>query len=147
MFATIKCNCQNHPEPPRIKPRHNHVVSIIIIIKTSLAPISSENPSSVAQQNQRIRHSRDHVQCKKSSTDGWRCQYIILIRIRLCSSVITVITKKLLTLKPSHSHTCLIPQLYDKSTATRVEKNHHFLKIKKIVFFYLNRIFFIFFFF
>ena len=42
--------------------------------KTSLAPISSENPSSVAQQNQRIRHSRDHVQCKKSSTDGWRCQ-------------------------------------------------------------------------
>ena len=41
---------------------------------TSLAPISSENPSSVAQQNQRIRHSRDHVQCKKSSTDGWRCQ-------------------------------------------------------------------------
>ena len=42
--------------------------------KTSLAPISSENPSSVAQQNQRIRHSRDHVQYKKSSTDGWRCQ-------------------------------------------------------------------------
>ena len=42
--------------------------------KTSLAPISSENPSSVAQQNQRIRHSRNHVQCKKSSTDGWRCQ-------------------------------------------------------------------------
>ena len=41
---------------------------------TSLAPISSENPSSVVQQNQRIRHSRDHVQCKKSSTDGWRCQ-------------------------------------------------------------------------
>ena len=41
---------------------------------TSLAPISSENPSSVAQQNQRIRHSRDHVQCKKASTDGWRCQ-------------------------------------------------------------------------
>ena len=41
---------------------------------TYLAPISSENPSSVAQQNQRIRHSRDHVQCKKSSTDGWRCQ-------------------------------------------------------------------------
>ena len=41
---------------------------------TSLAPISSENPSSVAQQNQRIRHSRYHVQCKKSSTDGWRCQ-------------------------------------------------------------------------
>ena len=38
---------------------------------TSLVPISSENPSSVAQQNQRIRHSRDHVQCKKSSTDGW----------------------------------------------------------------------------
>ena len=42
--------------------------------RTSLAPISSENPSSVAQQNQRIRHSRDHIQCKKSSTDGWRCQ-------------------------------------------------------------------------
>ena len=42
--------------------------------KTSLAPISSENPSSVAQQNLRIRHSRNHVQCKKSSTDGWRCQ-------------------------------------------------------------------------
>ena len=42
--------------------------------KASLAPISSENPSSVAQQNQRIRHSRDHVQYKKSSTDGWRCQ-------------------------------------------------------------------------
>ena len=41
---------------------------------TSLAPISSENPSSVAQQNQRIRHSREHVQRKKSSTDGWRCQ-------------------------------------------------------------------------
>ena len=41
---------------------------------TSMAPISSENPSSVAQQNQRNRHSRDHVQCKKSSTDGWRCQ-------------------------------------------------------------------------
>ena len=41
---------------------------------TCLAPISSENPSSVAQQNQRIRHSRDHVQCKKSSTDGCRCQ-------------------------------------------------------------------------
>ena len=41
---------------------------------TSLAPISSENLGSVAQQNQRIRHSRDHVQCKKSSTDGWRCQ-------------------------------------------------------------------------
>ena len=41
---------------------------------TSLAPISSENPSSVAQQNQRIRHSRYHVQCTKSSTDGWRCQ-------------------------------------------------------------------------
>ena len=41
---------------------------------TSLAPISSENPSSVAQQNQRIRHSRDNVQCKKSSTDGWMCQ-------------------------------------------------------------------------
>ena len=41
---------------------------------TSLAPISSENPRSVAQQNQRIRQSRDHVQCKKSSTDGWRCQ-------------------------------------------------------------------------
>ena len=37
--------------------------------KTSLAPISSENLSSVAQQNQRIRHSRDHVQCKKLSTD------------------------------------------------------------------------------
>ena len=42
--------------------------------KTSLAPISSENPSSVAQQNQRIRHFHDHVQCKKSPTDGWRCQ-------------------------------------------------------------------------
>ena len=28
---------------------------------TSLAPISSENPSSMAQQNQRIRHSRDHA--------------------------------------------------------------------------------------
>ena len=41
---------------------------------TSLAPISSENRSSEAQQNQRIRHSRVHVQCKKSSTDGWRCQ-------------------------------------------------------------------------
>ena len=41
---------------------------------TSLAPISSENPSSVAQQNQRIRHYRYHVQCKKSSTDGLRCQ-------------------------------------------------------------------------
>ena len=41
---------------------------------TSLAPISSENPNSMAQQNQRIRHYRDHVQCKKSSTDGWRCQ-------------------------------------------------------------------------
>ena len=38
---------------------------------TSLAPISSENPSSVAQQNQRIMHSRDHVQCEKSLTDGW----------------------------------------------------------------------------
>ena len=34
--------------------------------KTSLAPISSENPSSVAQQNQRIRHSRDHVYNAKS---------------------------------------------------------------------------------
>ena len=41
---------------------------------TSLAPIFSENPSSVAQQNQRIRHSRNHVQCKNFSTDGWRCQ-------------------------------------------------------------------------
>ena len=41
---------------------------------TFLAPISSENPSSVAEQIQRIGHSRDHVQCKKSSTDGWRCQ-------------------------------------------------------------------------
>ena len=41
---------------------------------TSLAPIYSENPSSVVQQNQRIRHSRVHVQCKKSSTDGWRYQ-------------------------------------------------------------------------
>ena len=41
---------------------------------TSLAPVSSENPSSVAQQNQRIRHYRYHVQCKKSSTDVWRCQ-------------------------------------------------------------------------
>ena len=41
---------------------------------TSLAPISSENPSSVAEQIQRIGHSRDHLQCKKSSTDGWRCQ-------------------------------------------------------------------------
>ena len=41
---------------------------------TSLAAITSENPSSVAQQNQRIRHSRDHVQFNKSSTDGWRCQ-------------------------------------------------------------------------
>ena len=41
---------------------------------TSMAPISSENPSSVAQQNQRIRHSCVHVQCKKSSTDGWRGQ-------------------------------------------------------------------------
>ena len=52
-----------------------YLLIIIIIIKmTSLAPISSENPSSVAQQNQRIRHSRDRVQCKKSSTDGWRCQ-------------------------------------------------------------------------
>ena len=51
------------------------IIIIIIIIKlTSLAPISSENPSSVTQQNPRIRHSRDHVQCKKSSTDGWRCQ-------------------------------------------------------------------------
>ena len=30
---------------------------------TSLAPISSENQSSVAQQNQRIRHSRDHNRC------------------------------------------------------------------------------------
>ena len=35
---------------------------------TSLEPISSENPSSVAKQTQR--HSRDHVQCEKSSTDG-----------------------------------------------------------------------------
>ena len=26
------------------------------------------------QQNQIIRRSRVHVQCKKSSTDGWRCQ-------------------------------------------------------------------------
>ena len=41
---------------------------------TSLAPISSENPSSVAQENQRIRHSCGHVQCNKSSRDGWRCQ-------------------------------------------------------------------------
>ena len=41
---------------------------------TSLAPISSENPSSVVQQNQRIRHSCVQVQCKKSSTDGLRCQ-------------------------------------------------------------------------
>ena len=41
---------------------------------TSLAPISSENPSSVAQQNKKIRHSLDHVQCKKPLTDGWRCQ-------------------------------------------------------------------------
>ena len=41
---------------------------------TSLAPISSEDQSSVAHQNQRIRHSRDHVQCRKSSTNGWRCQ-------------------------------------------------------------------------
>ena len=43
---------------------------------TSLALISSKNPSSVVQQNQRIRHSRDHVQCKTSSTDGWRCQEV-----------------------------------------------------------------------
>ena len=42
-------------------------------MNSSLAPIS-ENPSSVAQQNQRIRHSRDHVQSEKSSTDGWTCQ-------------------------------------------------------------------------
>ena len=28
----------------------------------SLTPISSENPSPVAQQNERIRHSRGHVQ-------------------------------------------------------------------------------------
>ena len=41
---------------------------------TSLAPISSENLSSVAHQNQRTKHSRDHVQYRKSSTDGWRCQ-------------------------------------------------------------------------
>ena len=41
---------------------------------TSMAPISSENPSSVAQQNQRIKYSRVHVQCKKSLTDGWRYQ-------------------------------------------------------------------------
>ena len=38
---------------------------------TSLAPISSENPSLVAQQNQRITHSRDHVQCKsRQPMDG-----------------------------------------------------------------------------
>ena len=41
---------------------------------TSLAPISSKNPSSVSQQNQRIRHSHDHVLCEKSSTYGWKCQ-------------------------------------------------------------------------
>ena len=41
---------------------------------TYLAQISSDNPNSVAQQNQRIRHSRDYVQCEKSETDGWTCQ-------------------------------------------------------------------------
>ena len=41
---------------------------------TSLAPISSENPSSVAQQNQKA--FSYNVQCKKSSTDGWRCQEV-----------------------------------------------------------------------
>ena len=29
-----------------------------------MAPISSENPSSASHQNQKIRHSRGHVQCK-----------------------------------------------------------------------------------
>ena len=45
-----------------------HTVFDLIINNkmTSLAPISPENPSSVAQQNQRIRHSHVHVQCKKS---------------------------------------------------------------------------------
>ena len=41
---------------------------------TSLAPNSSENQSLVAQQSQRIRHSRDHGQCVNSSTGGWTCQ-------------------------------------------------------------------------
>ena len=53
--------------------RLNSLVFIFNIIYNIII-ISSENPSSLAQQNQRIRHSRNHEQYKKSSTDGWRCQ-------------------------------------------------------------------------